>query len=143
MPKNPQKRKCAHPGCRAWARRGSEFCQAHQPRVGPEALAPDGATAGEGFYAQLFTPEELAALARTAADFSLLEEIGILKVLIRRVLARNGHSAETLKLVGRAVDQLARAWRVERAISGEAADGLASAMGKVLDELSAELGIKL
>ncbi|MBC7315669.1 MAG: hypothetical protein H5T70_04530 [Chloroflexi bacterium] len=30
MPRNPAKRPCAFPGCRAWARRGSAWCASHE-----------------------------------------------------------------------------------------------------------------
>jgi len=121
--------------------RGRQFCRAHQPKQALRTLPQD--LPAEGFYAQFFTQEELLDLAQTVTNPSLADEIGILKVLIRRVIARKENPEEALKLVGRAVDQLTRAWRVQRAISGEAADGLASAMAQVLDELSTELGIKL
>ncbi len=29
MPRNPNKCRCAYPGCRAWAMRGGTFCAAH------------------------------------------------------------------------------------------------------------------
>jgi hypothetical protein len=121
--------------------RGSEFCRSHQPR---QILPGDAQNLpSESFYIQFFTEGELLDLAQTVANPSLADEIGILKVLIRRVIARKENPEEALKLVGKAVDQLTRAWRVQRAISGEAADGLASAMAQVLDELSTELGMKL
>ena len=33
MPRNPDKKRCTWPGCRAWARRGGDFCAAHEDRV--------------------------------------------------------------------------------------------------------------
>jgi hypothetical protein len=41
------------------------------------------------------------------------------------------------------VGQLAKLMRAKRALSGDAADGLADAFAKALDELSTELGIDL
>ena len=29
MPRNPNKRRCRYPGCRAWAKRGGDLCSAH------------------------------------------------------------------------------------------------------------------
>ena len=121
--------------------RGSDFCRSHRPRQILPGEVQNLST--ESFYIQFFTESELLDLAQTVAAPSLADEIGILKVLIRRVIARKENREEALKLVGKAVDQLTRAWRVQRAISGEAADGLASAMAQLLDELSTELGIKL
>ncbi len=40
MPRNPAKRHCSHPGCRAWARHGEESCRAHAPRGPARAEAP-------------------------------------------------------------------------------------------------------
>jgi hypothetical protein len=44
MPKNPQKRRCRTPGCRAWARRGHDLCAAHsgslRAREGDDLFAP-------------------------------------------------------------------------------------------------------
>lgn len=81
-------------------------------------------------------------LAGAAARPSLTDEIGMLKVLIRRVVARE-EDPNILSKVGRAVEQLTKAWRLQRSISGDAAEGLATAMAQVLDELSLELGIDL
>jgi hypothetical protein len=33
MPRNPNKRSCAYPACRAWAMRGGTLCAAHAGRV--------------------------------------------------------------------------------------------------------------
>ncbi len=40
MPRNPGKRRCSRPGCRAWARRGGELCRAHAPRDPARGEAP-------------------------------------------------------------------------------------------------------
>jgi hypothetical protein len=56
---------------------------------------------------------------------------------------RRTSPAKTLQLLSRGVGQLARLMRAKRAVSGEAADGLADAFAKALDELSTEMGIEL
>jgi len=141
--KTPQKKRCAKPGCRAWAMKGATYCRAHRSDLSPTRRKRTGPEAPpEGFYGELFTQEELLDLAGATARPSLADEIGMLKVLIRRVVARE-EDPNILSKVGRAVEQLTKAWRLERSISGDAAEGLAAAMAQVLDELSLELGIDL
>jgi hypothetical protein len=98
-----------------------------------------------GFYDRTFSEDELSDVARLAAadDASLVEEIGMLRVCMRRVLEADLDPAKTLQLLARGVGQLASLVRAQRALSGEAADGLADAIAKALDELSTELGIEL
>jgi hypothetical protein len=102
-------------------------------------------TAMGGFYSGTFTEEELLDVARLAAagDVSLDEEIGMLRVCMRRVLEADIDPARSLQLLSRGAGQLAALMRAKRALSGEAADGLAAAFAKALDELSTELGIDL
>lgn len=97
------------------------------------------------FYSKMFTDEELLDVGRLAAagDVSLDEEIAMLRVAMRRVLEAPIDPARTLQLLSRATGQLATLMRAKRALSGDAADGLAGAFAKALDELSTELGIEL
>src|SRR4030042_2288263 len=97
------------------------------------------------FYSRIFTEDELLDVARLAAagDVSLDEEIGMLRVCMRRVLEAGIDPAKTLQVLARGAGQLARLMRAKRALSGEAAEGLADAFAKALDELSSELGIEL
>ncbi len=44
MPRNPNKRACAYPGCRAWAMRGGTLCATHAGR-GPRPKLPAEVTA--------------------------------------------------------------------------------------------------
>jgi hypothetical protein len=92
-----------------------------------------------GFYSRTFSEDELLDVGRLAAagDVSLDEEIGMLRVCMRRVLEAD------IELLSRGVGQLATLMRAKRALSGEAADGLADAFAKALDELSTELGLDL
>ena len=98
-----------------------------------------------GFYSKIFSEDELLDVARLAAagDVSLDEEIGMLRICMRRVLEANIDPAKTLQLLSKGTGQLATLMRAKRALSGEAADGLADAFAKALDELSTELGIDL
>ena len=98
-----------------------------------------------GFYSRTFSDDELLDVARLAAagDVSVDEEIGMLRICMRRVLEANIDPAKTLQLLSRGAGQLSRLMRAKRALSGDAADGLADAFAKALDELSTELGIDL
>lgn len=98
-----------------------------------------------GFYSRTFSEDELLDVARLAAagDVSLDEEISMLRIAMRRVLEADIDPAKTLQLLSRAAGQLATLMRAKRALSGDAADGLADAFAKALDELSTELGIDL
>jgi hypothetical protein len=51
--------------------------------------------------------------------------------------------ARLLALHGQNATRLGRLLRDKRALSGKAADSLLDALGKALDELSTELGVKL
>jgi len=98
-----------------------------------------------GFYSVIFSEREILDVGRLAAsgDVSLDEEIGMLRVCMRRVLEADIDPATSLQLLSRGVGELAKLMRAKRALSGEAADGLADAFAKALDELSTELGIDL
>ena len=50
MSRNPDKKKCAHPGCRAWAKRGGNLCVSHS-KTGKVGAPKGNRNAGErGFY---------------------------------------------------------------------------------------------
>ena len=79
MPRNPHKRRCEMPGCRAWAMRGHVHCRQHRDgALGPRgAGAPRGNLNGlrTGRDAHPFSPGELQALARAHIEAPhLLEE---------------------------------------------------------------------
>jgi len=95
-----------------------------------------------GFYSRTFSDDEILDVGRLAA-VALEEEIGMLRVCMRRVLEADIDPAKTLQLLSKGVGQLAKLMRAKRSLSGEAADGLAEAFAKALDELSTELGIDL
>ena len=98
-----------------------------------------------GFYSRTLWEDEILDVARLAAegDVSLDEEIAMLRICMRRVLEAGIDPAKTLQLLSRGTGQLASLMRAKRALSGDAADGLADAFAKALDELSTELGIDL
>lgn len=124
-------KRCAKPGCRAWAMRGEELCYAHLRK--------------RGLYRRFFTDEEVQKIEEAASsnELTLEDVIEVLKVLIGRVVDREEAPGKALPLVARGVRSLVSALKAKRALSGEAADGLAAAFAQALDELSTELGIEL
>jgi hypothetical protein len=51
--------------------------------------------------------------------------------------------SDLLALYGQLLSRLGRLMRDQRALSGEAADGISGAIGQALDELSTHLGVEL
>ena len=156
--------------CKAWAIRGSDppRCSAHAGRNAGAGAPPGNQNRRtHGFYASALLPEELADLVACSGDMTLDDEIAIARVTLRRILALlsadrvhrgpeysrapEGTTVEmtpvdyarlaALLLAG--ARTVARLLRDKRALSGEAADGVAGAIAQALDELSTELGIKL
>ncbi len=145
--------------CKAWAQRGSEpaLCRAHADRpagqekdpflINPKKEEPQ--SEAELFYNRRFSSEELKALVGLALDRSLNGEVAITRVAIRRILNQleeelgpeeTAHLATLLFNGARTIAQLLRA---QRALSGEAAEGISGAMAQALDELSTMKGIDL
>ncbi len=76
----------------------------------------------------------------------LAERQARLTAYLEQVLAEGGDIAEVAKvfaLHGQNASRLGRLLRDKRALSGDSADALLDAIGKVLDEISTELGIEL
>jgi hypothetical protein len=99
-----------------------------------------------GFYGRLFTDDELLEIGRLAvADLSLDEEIGMLRVVMRRVLEAELGPEKTVDLLGRASGQLRRLVESRNRMqeSGATESAVDSAMARALDELSEELGVEL
>jgi hypothetical protein len=99
------------------------------------AAAPARRGTAAGFYAELFTSEELADLARAGGEPSLDDEVALLRVAIRRGVA----SGESLETIGRSVQRLAQTLKLARALRGDALRNLEEALARVLDEIGAEM----
>jgi hypothetical protein len=99
-----------------------------------------GARANEAarrLYQDRFTSEERAALTGAAESNDLEQELGLLRVLIRRGVA-DGQDLET---VSRSIARLAQALRVQHVLKGQAARNLDEALARALEEIGNELGI--
>jgi hypothetical protein len=152
MPRNPHARRCSEPGCKAWAIHGSDLCSAHAGRTADAAGPPqDNKNAVQhSFYSSALDPSEIADLVLCASDLSLDDEIALARVACRRLMsALSGpnlapQEAATLAAVALGGTRtVARLLRDKRALSGEAADGIAGAIASALDELSTEWGVRL
>ena len=124
----------------------------------PRAGAPPGNTNARkhGFYSAVLDLSELADLVACAGDMTLDDEIACTRVLLRRLMdqirdplnlaAMSDDPAAYARLAGLAIQAartVARLLRDKRALTGDAADGIAGAISQVLDELSTEWGVEL
>lgn len=145
--------------CKGWAQHNSEppLCRVHADRTTEEDEDPplpnpkeeESHSEAETFYGRRFTSEELRAQVGLALDRSLTGEVAITRVTIRRILTQLEEELAledyarlaTLLFTGaRTITQLLRA---QRALSGEAAEGISGAMAQALDELSTIKGLNL
>jgi hypothetical protein len=169
MSPKPQFIRCTHTTqagapCRAWAIRDSDppACASHAGRARGGAPPGNQNPRTHGFYAPALDPQELADLVMYSDDMTLDDEIGCARVALRRLLVlldasdvRNYEDpddaepmthADYARLMGLALQAtrtIARLLRDKRALSGDAADGIAGAIGQALDELASEWGLVL
>ena len=150
-----------HP-CRAWAVHDTDppLCSAHgggkrpvgapqgnrnaekhgwysQQRPSPDASPDSNPSASSGFYSSDPTDVTIdEAIAGLVDKMTRLDEI--------IVTAKNGEYVIRLfELYTQASSRLSRMLRDRRALSGEAADGIAGAIAQAMDELGTELGVEL
>ncbi len=98
----------------------------------------------KSLYADLFTEHELAALERTADNPLLQDEIGLLRMLIRRLAGQllNAEDeerapADKIKAVKDLTDILLNALKARHQLSPRAEDNLTEAMRQVVAEIEA------
>lgn len=125
--------------CQAWAVRGSDppLCSAH----GGAGGAGDDYQAGAHHVSACGTSEIrideiIADLAAKQKTLSQHIDTCLAKTDIKAI-------AHLLALHGQNASRLGRLLRDQRALSGDAADGIAGAIAQALDELSSELGVDL
>jgi hypothetical protein len=111
-------------------------------------------TANKTFYSDAFTPEELALVAAFVTDPTLDDELWMHRVLNHRLFRFTGDApldepielrllVKVAEALAAGTGRVARLLRDKRALSGEAADGLAGAIANALDEISSEFGEQL
>ncbi|MCM8749462.1 hypothetical protein NET02_09910 [Thermomicrobiaceae bacterium CFH 74404] len=124
-----QRRRCARPGCRAWAMRGHDFCRMHRTG-GREPPSRD-----EALLRGRLEERIAAMLEQAGSAQSLAEEIGALRLVLARVLAEEDDPERLATSIPRIVDTVVRAVRAQRALSGVMAEHLTEALTQVLIEL--------
>lgn len=98
----------------------------------------------KSLYADLFTENELTALERTADNPLLQDEIGLLRMLIRRLAGQmltaeddERAPADKIKAVKDLTDILLNALKARHQLSPRAEDNLTEAMRQVVAEIEA------
>lgn len=130
--------------CQAWAVRdpthpdGPPLCSAHRGGKRPVGAPPGNTNAvRHGFYsadpAAVTVDEAIAGLVDKMLRLDELIEDQPLSPLL----------VELFQIYTQASSRLSRLLRDRRALSGEAADGMAGAIAQALDELSNTLGTEL
>jgi hypothetical protein len=122
------------------------FCARHDPLPSVKdvvATQPELRTQFEervktGEYAALFDEQLTKVLREAAAALAqrgLVEEIGALRYVLARLLAEEKELSVLTASVTRVTSVAVQAARAQRAISGDVADGLTSALTQILTEL--------
>jgi hypothetical protein len=155
VPRNPNKRPCSFPGCRAWAVRDTDppLCSAHAGRnVGAGGFPGNENRRTHGFYASALRREELADLFSDVGVDTLEAEIICARIALRRVLAYLTSAGPELSLLEytriasvafHGARTIARLLRDNLALGVKPFDLFDAAMNEALDELSEEWGIEL
>jgi hypothetical protein len=120
------------------------------PGPGPGA-EDDHAVAQKGvsFYKEAYTYQEVADLVDLAVEGELNEELSVVRVALRRAMIRLGEQlsqaeyARLTSLVFSGATTIARLMQTRRALSLKAAQVIAMAMPKALDEISKEKNVDL
>jgi len=138
--------RCETPGCGRFVRAGATHCTEH------DALDTEGeerdafARARARFQERLERGEYEGLLdenvsqiinqaAKAMAEQGLTDEIGALRFALMRLLAEEKDAAKLAGNVARVASVAVQAARTQRAISGDAAEGLTSALTQILAEL--------
>jgi hypothetical protein len=141
--------RCARPGCRAWAMRGTMYCSSHRGMsvAAGDHPEPDGRKVRSDLFAEMArTGRHEELVERTirhlveagGGDLSLVEEIGSLRLVLRRVMAIDGLDSDprdTAQTVARLANSIVYAVQAQRAISGRLADDLTDALTTILIEM--------
>ena len=142
-------RQCARPGCRAWAMRGMMFCSSHRrgEHSDESKTQPDGRRERSDLFAEMaragrhdeLVERTICKLVESGGgDLSLSEEIGSLRLILRRVMAVDGLDSDpkdTAQTVARLANAIVYAVQAQRAISGRLADDLTEALTTILIEM--------
>lgn len=92
----------------------------------------------EGDYRTLYERRLGEVIAQAAALGGLADEIGALRFVLARLLAEEDDVSKLATGVARVTAVAVNAARTQRAISGDAAEGLTAALTQILIELDGE-----
>lgn len=147
--------RCAARGCGRWTRTGETFCRRHRgddderDEERAEAEQPGGdsfrARLAAGDYDALLGPELRDTLRGAAADLSLQDEIGALRIAIARLLREEGDAQRLAAGLARVTDVSVRAARLRGANAAEAESlhvALLDAAALEAEERDNEEGVK-
>ncbi|MGI8977064.1 MAG: hypothetical protein ACR2GS_10120 [Thermomicrobiales bacterium] len=138
--------RCQASGCGRFVRAGSSFCGKHNPLSDVAVALADQSELRSKFrervergdYAGLFD-DHLSQVMRQAAtavaERGLTDEIGALRYVLARLLMEEDDLTKLAANVTRVTSVAVQAARAQRAISGEVAQGLTSALTQILTEL--------
>lgn len=141
MTRNPNKRRCAVPGCRAWAMRGSYLCAAHAGRTSGSPIGRGGAKGTSP-----------SAKRKPHGDRTIDQEIDLL--IARRdqldawLQAQIESGAEIdllpyVRLLGQLGSRIARMMKMRAEMAGGQGDDWDEALAEALDALGDEVGLEL
>jgi hypothetical protein len=91
-----------------------------------------------GLYSHHLTPEEKLDLVAARAIEGVDEEIAVTRLMIVRALRQQDAPPQAY---ARLVEALCRQLRMRRQLSGQGADSLTAAIGTLIDEVGAGLGM--
>jgi hypothetical protein len=136
---------CAAPGCGRFIRRDATWCRRHEAAdvAADREDAGDEHEAAEAFrrrlaqgeYRRLFGDRVNEVIQQAAAEQGLVDEIGILRIVLARLLLEEDDPAQLAESVSRVAGVAIQAARAQRAISGEQANGITEAVTQLLIEL--------
>ncbi len=138
--------RCRASRCGRYVRAGAVHCPKHEERT-EESDRPDPAAERrleflerleQGEYAALFDENVgrvIAQAAQAMRERGPDDEIGALRFVMAKLLAEENDPAKLASSVTRVVTAAMQAARTGRAIGGESAEGLTSALTQILAEL--------
>lgn len=139
--------RCQAPGCGRFVRTGATHCSKHVARDADDTTEPNAFAMARarfqerlerGEYAGLLdenVSQIIAQAARSMSEQGLADEIGALRYALMRLLAEEQDAAKLAGNVARVASVAVQAARAQRAISGDVAQGITSALTQILTEL--------
>ena len=138
--------RCRAPRCGRYVRTGDAHCDTHAEIESDEAREDEGNAAfarfqellGRGEYAGFFDDQVIEVMRQATqamSDRGLTEEIGALRMVLSRLVKEEQDLTKLASSVTRVASVAVQAARTQRAITGDAAQGLTNALTQILAEL--------